>query len=732
MRIAKNRAAAPQKRRSIALSLAAAIFLIVVVQSVIWICVLCFGGILDTTRQNAYSAFSDRVGNRRDYLQVELKNRRASVEMFTEELTECLDILGSSQIPTKEAQTAYFEQVSEVLTSMMRTTVSTGAFVILNDNLTRDFVHSAMYLRDYDPFNSRQDNADIFMAVGPSDVSTSMRIQLDSLWSYTLTLTPDNSAFYDNPYNATELSGDASLLGYWSEPFSVIKGAVPAITYSMPMIDKSGAVRGVCGIDLTVPFIRKLLPSDELSARDPIGYMLGGVGNGAVSGENAAPVIMPMLTSGEFQEYILNVGEPLELLPENMQYNTFLLKNHNFGRPIYSCVQKIQLYEHRTPFENDEWYIAGFITDDELLEFLHRVEALLAVSSLSCAAAAAVLGVIVAFHFTRPITALANVVSNSRLDDCTNLANTGYREIDELTDAIEAATKNYIETADKVSRIIEMVDVPIGVFECRESMRYVFTTDRLDEIFSLSRETAEKLYSDRQKFVKWLSGLMSRPESEEENVYKICDDPEKWVRIFTVTNGSDMLGIATDVTYDVSEKRRIKLERDYDFLTRLRSMSYFRVSVEHLMETKGKRVQALMMLDLDKFKLVNDTYGHEVGDDYLCALAKTLKEYDDERSIVGRRSGDEFLMFFHGFTSRAQTLERAREFFRSLAANQFTFPDGVTRAIAVSGGLCWRDDVGDSIDDLLEAADRALYRAKHQDAGYFVEYQIDDTPASGL
>lgn len=712
------------KDKSIALRLCVTILILVMLQSLLWITTLSVGGVMQTTRQDAYNSFAKTVKNRRDYLHVEMKNRWMNAQLFLPQFAQALDLLGSAKIPTKEAQQKYFEETAQILASMMRTTTATGAFVVLNDNLTRETVHSALYLRDYDPRMNDANNRDIYVLIGSNTLAASLKYQLDSAWTYSITLDEGNQAFYNKPYEHAYMSGDPTLLGYWSKPFKINQADGPVITYSMPLMDSRGEPRGVVGIELSVEYFRKMIPGEELSAQDSLGYLLGTAQGGH---------LLPTLTSGAFQEHVLNVNESLSLTREKYVENVYTLNNHHLGDTVYACVQKLSLYEHRTPFEDEEWYLVGFVKGSELLSFYNRIQFLLIASLLICIVVAVIFGIAVGYKFTKPVRALAKRVRESRLEESTRLGRTGYTEIDELSAAIEVASRNFLETADKMSRIIELVNVPIGAFEYREDIRFVFATDRLWQIFSLTQEDAEIIYSDKTLFIEKLKSLMSSPEQEEENVYKISPKPhEKWVKIETVDSGGTTLGIATDVTEDMLEKQRIRLERDYDYLTRLRSRAFFRQSIQALRETRQIRpAAALLMMDLDGFKAVNDTYGHEVGDDYLKAAASVLGGYDNDVSIAGRRSGDEFVIFFYGFANREEVRESVRGLFRTFQEDPFTYPDGSQVNISVSGGVCWFADAGDDVNQAMIFADTALYMAKKQDKGYFVEYTGEQFEAGG-
>lgn len=123
---------------------------------------------------------------------------------------------------------------------------------------------------------------------------------------------------------------------------------------------------------------------------------------------------------------------------------------------------------------------------------------------------------------------------------------------------------------------------------------------------------------------------------------------------------------------------------------------------------------ALMMVDIDHFKNVNDQYGHLVGDRVLCSVVNVLRQRVRAQDLVGRYGGEEFLVLLPD-TSLVGAEQLARELCKAVEESR-CLVDGVqgtgiavTVSIGVFGG---RLDSGDSWDMLIAAADRALYQAK--------------------
>jgi len=151
----------------------------------------------------------------------------------------------------------------------------------------------------------------------------------------------------------------------------------------------------------------------------------------------------------------------------------------------------------------------------------------------------------------------------------------------------------------------------------------------------------------------------------------------------------------------------------------------------HIMEVMAHDLQQakrysipfiVVMLDIDHFKEVNDTYGHPVGDRVLVEVARYLQDSARRSELVSRYGGEEFLIAFMATPEEdAQSLVDAVPDFmkyidqirHNIANMPFTF-NGAPSQVTVSIGVAAVENLNDSVDDLIERADQALYEAKHQ------------------
>jgi diguanylate cyclase (GGDEF)-like protein len=120
---------------------------------------------------------------------------------------------------------------------------------------------------------------------------------------------------------------------------------------------------------------------------------------------------------------------------------------------------------------------------------------------------------------------------------------------------------------------------------------------------------------------------------------------------------------------------------------------------------------ALLFVDIDHFKLVNDRYGHPTGDLVLVEIGRRLRHGMREGDIVARYGGEEFVVLLPN-TGSDEGLLVAERVCQGVRAAEVNLPDGETVAITLSGGIATYPAHGDSADALLRAADEALYAAK--------------------
>ncbi|WLI90783.1 diguanylate cyclase [Massilia sp. R2A-15] len=206
------------------------------------------------------------------------------------------------------------------------------------------------------------------------------------------------------------------------------------------------------------------------------------------------------------------------------------------------------------------------------------------------------------------------------------------------------------------------------------------------------------------------------------------DGSESWLRTskipLTDINGRAVavLGMYEDITDRKLIERQLEEMAHFDSLTGLANRAYFHHQLEHA-RVRAKRngaTFALMYLDLDKFKAVNDTYGHEVGDRLLKAFAHRVKGVLREADTVARLGGDEFALTLEDLPDREAAKAVAAKLVATMQA-PFVL-DGVELCVGTSIGVAFSSpDI--SVSSLVRRADEAMYRAKR---GGRNRYEVDE------
>jgi diguanylate cyclase (GGDEF)-like protein/PAS domain S-box-containing protein len=252
----------------------------------------------------------------------------------------------------------------------------------------------------------------------------------------------------------------------------------------------------------------------------------------------------------------------------------------------------------------------------------------------------------------------------------------------------------------------------------------------LEEIVGLVDETDRRLLSDpvRQALRSGASVslgrralLISRHDSTEHSI-ELSATPMR--------NAAAELVGAVVLLHDVSEQRGLARQMSYqathDALTGLVNRREFERRLEEAIERghRGDGHHVLCYLDLDRFKVVNDTSGHLAGDSMLREVAKLLRDAVRDSDTVSRLGGDEFGMLLVGCP-----LEKARQISddvcRSVGEHRFVWRDKIFN-IGASVGLVEISRESGTLEELLTAADSACYVAKKQGSGRVAVYSARD------
>lgn len=300
----------------------------------------------------------------------------------------------------------------------------------------------------------------------------------------------------------------------------------------------------------------------------------------------------------------------------------------------------------------------------------------------------------------------------------------GCPEYEQMSHDINTMMKTISRTTSMLTRVFETFDAPYAVFEYNDNSKSVMVTDRLAMLLGIAEDELQRMVNDKQLFRTRIAWITKYPIPGEQDVYRVNAGKTEFVRINIVEEKNSAFGMVADVTDDIRRKQVIIKERDYDPLTQIRNRLSFQRDVSKLLSDGNLSECAMIMIDLDKFKGINDTYGHAFGDEYLQRAANFMRRFCDQNCIVARRSGDEFYIFIHNQISRDNIRLLVDNFYRMLANEPIDFPDGQRRSIKMSMGVAWYQDGVNNFDAFLQCADDALYEAKESGRNTYGEKEM--------
>lgn len=169
--------------------------------------------------------------------------------------------------------------------------------------------------------------------------------------------------------------------------------------------------------------------------------------------------------------------------------------------------------------------------------------------------------------------------------------------------------------------------------------------------------------------------------------------------------------IIQDITEKVRSKNDLELAARFDKLTGIANRSWWEsLTKEMVGRLPSDGIVALCILDVDRFKLINDTLGHHIGDEVIAGVASRLSSIEDGRLVVGRLGGDEFVVLFGGLSSRAEATELCDRVFGLISATYEI--DGHNIDVRCSGGVIVRERREFNLHADMSRADMALYKVK--------------------
>ncbi len=278
---------------------------------------------------------------------------------------------------------------------------------------------------------------------------------------------------------------------------------------------------------------------------------------------------------------------------------------------------------------------------------------------------------------------------------------------------LKLVVNNEIKSLIQISNSLILDELPTVILILNFEKNIEYANKRAFEVFDNLELNTRFDSNESLLFVNYLKVNESFQESEESKISVYNSEGTELTFNATRTAYSDDFEIVRlqDITSEERNIESLHIKSRNDGLTGLLNKGTFFTESRELIELCNSICQicAIVMLDLDKFKHVNDTYGHHKGDEVLIKLAELMKTEINVQHLYGRFGGEEFCALLVGDPNEIiEMLENFRENFKQI---DFDF-EGSTFKVTLSMGVAF-NNFGDELDTLLECADKALYDSKN-------------------
>lgn len=271
-----------------------------------------------------------------------------------------------------------------------------------------------------------------------------------------------------------------------------------------------------------------------------------------------------------------------------------------------------------------------------------------------------------------------------------------------ITSNMDMLITSWNQAAERIfgHRKADVVGRPLSVIVpevCQRRVEYYYQTG--EEVKSASLVEMEGLHRDGHTFPLELS--FSRQESGGKYIY---------------------IGIIRDISERARQNERIQELIYRDELTRLPNRRMLNEQLAVTIDHQPEKKLAVLFIDLDRFKNINDVYGHRIGDELLVTASSRMEALLRENDFLARQSGDEFVVVMPDVTGY-QAGNMAQSILQAL--NQVLLIEENELFISGSIGISMYPDDGKTAEELLKHADTAMYKAKNNGAGQYRFFTSD-------
>ncbi len=298
------------------------------------------------------------------------------------------------------------------------------------------------------------------------------------------------------------------------------------------------------------------------------------------------------------------------------------------------------------------------------------------------------------------------------------LAERASEEAREIEEALRLSEKRYRTLFERNLAGVYRSTLEGRILDCNESFARIFGYASREEVLQQAAWDFYLKPEDRQ------AALAKLLERQSLTNYELClkrkDGSRVWVlESENLIEGPDgRLSVIEGTTIDVTERKRaeeqVKHLAFHDPLTNLPNRLLFndRLTLAVAQAHRHNQRLAVLFLDLDRFKVINDSLGHSVGDELLRQVAERIQEHVREGDTVARLGGDEFILLVPGISAEEDAAKIAKKVCDAI--HDPFWIDGRELFVTTSVGVAVYPSDGHNADNLVRNADSAMYRAKEQ------------------
>ena len=711
------------------------ILIIVFVQGAVPFLTLIFSGIRSNMENAVIGLDSHTVENRKVVLENDMIEQWSSVYKESDSLSSALTkVLSDHQMDMQgfmgsgKVQEEYLETVFYDMVEVLQYNFTSGIFLVLGNDGDTDSEgeYKGFWVRDSDPQTKTASRTDLLMERGSKVLSQNMSISLDTSWHTDFHFQGngkrDADDFFYQPYITAENYVDTRTsmknLGYWSKPFILedfYKDNHKMITYSAPLVyDKT--VYGVLGIEVGVNDLTKFFQVKDLDSDLNAGFALVvDHGNGNYEG---------IAGEGALYDAVSRDGSDF-VLEEPVQENLRLVQGAAIGKQqIYGLVSNLELYSRNVPYEDTQWALCGFVTEDSVYGLISDVYERILGAILGSALMAVILVYFLVQYATEPVYHLVESVRGG-VKGIHGFQESGIQELDELHKVIENLTDTQMKTENQLLEEKERYRIAVEssqdaffTYKCKEKLLEIVNSKGNDGVWDCGKHPEfldnDSIHpADKAKLVNAVKS--SDGVLDVDFRLQHANGEFQWVNLSgSITfdenkERSRVVGCIHNVHQHKLLEQAQKRKQIYDSITSFYRLGSGLEVVETLCRDDPEGV--LVLLEIQQFSKIDERYGLIFGDiileQFAGLLAKRFQEDGLNGGIYIRAGADQMLVWLPVCTTGpiVRSVQGLEKEFGALTDEKH-LSLSLKCGIAVTGSR-------NSLSEALEQTKTALTAARH-------------------